>query len=47
MHAIYRPCLCVLFVIRCFSLAWAEQKLSPSRTEYDKFLQTYTAKPQA
>ena len=44
MNAICRPGLCVFFVIGCFSVAQAEEKPSPTRNEYDQFIQSYTAK---
>ena len=44
MNAMCRPCLCVLFMIGCISLAKADEKPNPKRTEYDRFLQPFTAK---
>ncbi len=44
MIAIYRPCLCVFFVIGCMSLGEAEEKLGPKRAEYDQWIRYYTEK---
>ena len=40
MNAICRLCLCVAFVISCVS-AWADEKPSPKRSEYEQFIQPY------
>ncbi len=43
MNATCRSCLCVFFVIGCMS-AWTEDKPGPKRSEYDRFIQSYTGK---
>ncbi len=44
MNAMCRSCLCVVVVIGCISFAVAEEKPGPKRSEYDRFIQPYTAK---
>ena len=41
MNVMCRPCLCVLFVIGCICGAGADEKPSPMRSEYDKFIHYY------
>ena len=43
MNAMCRSCLFVVFLIGC-GMAWAVEKPGPKRTEYDRFIQLYTAK---
>jgi hypothetical protein len=46
VYAVCRSCLCILFAIGC-GAAWADEKPKPKQTEYERFIQPYTAKAKA